>query len=475
MTEKPNILYVFADQMRAGAMGHMGQEPVITPNLDRFAGEGVRFTRCVANCAICSPMRASMFTGQYPLTHGVVHNFGSLRQDSPSLAGSLAAAGYRTGYIGKWHLDGPESTGFTPPGPRRHGFEYWAAFNCNHLYFESFYYRDTPEPIWIDTWEPHAQTDLAIEFLEESAGGDRPFCLFLAWGPPHCPYDHVPNRFRRLYDERTLPVRPNAVDPDRGLLADYYANVTGLDWNFGRLLEALNRLGLEEETLVIFSSDHGDMMFSQNRGWKCKPWQEATMVPFIARWPGRTRPGAVETRPFGLVHLMPTLLALTGTPLPDGVEGSAWPEVVLGRGGPAPESEFILFPMSTPSVQSYGEWRGLVTERHTYARFRDRPWVLYDDLTDPYQMHNLVDDPRARPLLEEMERLTREWMEKTNDPFETFEEVVRRYGLELTGENRTGEPHHSPYPDHPWFFFRRDMWEEMRRRARNRDDRKTRA
>ena len=128
----PNILFVFADQLRGSSLGHVGQEPVLTPNLDAFASQGVRFTRAVANVPLCSPMRASLITGQYPLTHGVIANDIPLRTDTPSIAKSLRAIGYDTGYIGKWHIDLPDRTCFIPPGPRRQGFEFWASCQFSH-------------------------------------------------------------------------------------------------------------------------------------------------------------------------------------------------------------------------------------------------------------------------------------------------------------------------------------------------------
>jgi len=426
---RPNILVVFADQLRGCSLGHVGQEPVVTPNLDRFAAQGLRMTRAVANCPLCCPMRASMLTGQHPLTHGVVGNDIRLREDGPSIARALGAAGYRTAYIGKWHLDGPDRTGFTPPGPRRQGFEFWAACNCNHLYFEAYYYRDTPEPIWIETYEPTAQTDLAIAYLREAARQPAPFCLFLSWGPPHCPYDQVPDRFARMYDPKAIPLRPNAENADGRIVAGYYAHVTALDWNFGRILEALDKAGLAESTLVIFTSDHGDMLFSHNRGWKSKPWAESVIVPLIVRWSGVVPAGHVETAPFGLVDLMPTLCAVAGAEIPAGVEGEAWPEMLLGRPGPRPRSTPIY--LMLPAVpQSFPVWRGVVTERHTYARFADRPWVLYDDDEDPYQLRNLAEDEAKKGLRDELEEELRRWLDRTGDDFAAPEELVRRYGIE---------------------------------------------
>lgn len=286
VTNKPNIIFLFADQLRASSLGYVGQEPVLTPNLDKFATEGIRLTRAVANAPLCCPMRASILTGLHPLSHGVVGNDIRLREDVPGIAKSLSAAGYDTAYIGKWHLDGEDRSVFTPPGPRRQGFNYWAACNCNHNYMASYYYGDSPEPIWNSGYEPDAQTDIALEYLSEAANRQEPFCLFLSWGPPHCPYRQLPDKYLQMYDAESLRTRRNAVNPDKGITSGYYAHITALDWNFGRLLEGIDLYGLRDNTIVIFTSDHGDMLFSHDRGWKCKPWHESVIVPFIARWPG---------------------------------------------------------------------------------------------------------------------------------------------------------------------------------------------
>jgi arylsulfatase A-like enzyme len=424
----PNIIVVFADQLRGSSLGYAGQEPVLTPNLDAFAAQGLRMTRAVSNCPLCCPMRASMITGQHPLRHGVIGNDIQLRPEGPSVARSLASVGYRTAYIGKWHLDGTDRTGFTPPGPRRQGFQHWAACNCNHLYFEAYYYGDEPEPIWIEGYEPTAQTDLAMDWLREASGTNEPFCLWLSYGPPHCPYDHVPTRFLRMYDADALPLRPNVPEADRRIIAGYYAHITALDWNFGRLLWALDDLGLADSTLVIFTSDHGDMLFSQGRGWKSKPWAESVLVPFLARLPGVIRPGTIESAPFGLVDLMPTLCAIGGAPVPEACDGTAWPDMLLGRPGPRPTSTPIyLYLRAVP--QSFPEWRGVVTERHTYARFADRAWVLYDDVADPYQLNNLADNPAHADLQQRMETELAAWLKRLDDDFAPAEELVRRFGV----------------------------------------------
>lgn len=425
MAKRPNIILVMADQMRGSAMGK-GNENVHTPNLDRLADEGTLFTRAVSNTPVCSPVRASIITGLHTLTHELVNNDKALRTDLTTLGHCLNDAGYKCGYIGKWHMDNADRGVFVPPGPRRQGFDdYWASYNCNHRYFDGYYYlNDNPEPVWIDGYEPFGQTELAIDYLKEKAGREDPFCLFLSYGPPHCPYDVVPQEYLDMYPVQNIELRPNAPEyTDKEKLAGYYAHISALDECFGKLMDAVDLLSLRENTLIIFTSDHGDMLFSQDRGWKGKPWRESVIIPFIASWPGVIPNGRTSGRLISLVDIMPTLLSAAEVKIPEAVQGKDILGVLKGGDTDIQKSVFINYPLS-PDRFSFREWRGVVTEKYTYARFRDKPWVLYDDEADPYQMNNLIDNPKLLNMLEaELDK----WLVKLGDPFEVSAEVARKY------------------------------------------------
>ena len=180
---KPNLLFIFADQMRAMDMGCAGNPDVKTPAMDRLAREGLRLTNTIATCPVCGPNRAILWTGLYATTNRIVTNDLPLSTEFPTLGTITKASGYRTGYIGKWHLDGTPRNKFTPPGPRRFGFDHWAAYNCTHHYFKPKYYRDEPEVIEKEGYEPEVQTDLTLEFLDQQSD-KASFCLALSWGPP---------------------------------------------------------------------------------------------------------------------------------------------------------------------------------------------------------------------------------------------------------------------------------------------------
>src|SRR3954447_23546461 len=183
---RPSILLILPDQWRGQDLGCMGNPEVRTPNLDRLASQGVLFRNTFANTPVCCPARANILTGKYAHRNGMVANDLRLRESETTLAEILAAQGYRTGFIGKWHLDGGKRLpGFIPPGPRRQGFAYWAANECSHDHFHPTYFRDTDRPVTVDRFEPEVWTDRAVEFLKQT--GDDPFFLVVSIGPPHDP------------------------------------------------------------------------------------------------------------------------------------------------------------------------------------------------------------------------------------------------------------------------------------------------
>lgn len=416
-SSRPNLLYIFADQMRGMDMHCAGNTQLFTPNMDRLAEQGMRLTHAYANTPVCTASRAMLLTGLYPAANRVVANDLPLPVELPTLGDIFHSAGYRTGYIGKWHLDGVPRNKWTPPGPRRHGFEYWAAYNCSHDYFRADkYYRDLPQPIRIDGYEPEVQTNLALDFLATS--DERPFCLMLSWGPPHDPYPLVPEVFKDQYNPATIYLRPNvrAPHPDaaalahdwdtRETIANYYAAISALDHQLGRILDFLDESGLTENTIVVFTSDHGDMLWSQGRMKKQLPWEEAINIPFLIRWPDNIQAGSVSDVLFGVIDHLPTLLGLCSIEPSARLQGIDLSPTLLGSPQTAPSSVFLLdmVRMDESHRQNIDEWRGLRTPRYTYARWVDgRPWLLYDNETDPYQLHNLVNSRDHADILRELE------------------------------------------------------------------------
>jgi arylsulfatase A-like enzyme len=402
---RPNILLVMPDQLRAQSIGCMGNTDVRTPHIDRLASQGVLFSNTLANSPVCCPARAILMTGQYCHRNGMVANDLRLRESQPGIAKTLRQAGYRTGFIGKWHLDGgPRLPGFVPPGDRRHGFEYWAANECNHSHFNTHYFRDTPDPIPIRKFEAEAWTDLSLEFLRDSKKDGRPFFLSVFMGPPHDPYG-APDSYMKMYDPARLTMRPNwkAVDkaPRPKDIAAYYAATTAVDDQVGRLIAALDDSGMAEDTIVLFTSDHGDMLGSQGLRLKRKPWEESIRIPGILRYPRRYKPRTEEAL-FSHIDMPPTLLSLCG----------------LAAAPKAPRSVYFQIFGPYEGDATPAGWRGVRTGRYMYATFRDKPWVLYDLRKDPYQMENLAADPAAASIRRNLETELAGWMKSTGDSWD---------------------------------------------------------
>ena len=222
-----------------------------------------------------------------------------------------------------------------------------------------------------------------------------------------------------MYDPAKLTMRPNWKEapktPGRKQIAAYYAAITAIDEQIGRLRQELNGLGLADDTIVFFTSDHGDMLGSHGLPLKRKPWEESTRVPGILRYPRKVAGGRKERALLTHVDFAPTLLALCGVKGPAGMQGSDLSRVVLGKRGGGPESAFfqIFGPYRAGRVAE--SWRGVRTERYMYARYETKPWVLYDLEKDPFELNNLVDDPGAAALRKEMDRKLTDWMGKTGD------------------------------------------------------------
>lgn len=201
--------------------------------------------------------------------------------------------------------------------------------------------------------------------------------------------------------------------------------MTALDDCIGRVIEELSRLGLDEDTIVIFTSDHGGMLYSQNFFGKTKPWNESVNIPLIARWKGKIPQGQVCEELISQIDLMPTILSMCGVELKEAVDGLDLSEVFFGRSNKGPKSAFINYYV-VPLTFKYKEWRGVVTNQYTYAKFKDRKWILYDNIHDKFQLNNLIDNSEYRDVVNKLDDMTGEWLEKLGDTFETSKEIADR-------------------------------------------------
>jgi arylsulfatase A-like enzyme len=441
---QPNLLFVFGDQWRAQAFGYAGDPNARTPRIDAFSRESVNVPRAVSGCPVCTPYRASLMSGRSPLAVGMCVNDQRLHSvPGGSLADHFNAAGYDTGWIGKWHIHGDGRARFVPPGHRL-GFRYWRGCECTHTYNDSLYYGDSPEPKRWTGYDAEAQTDCAIDYLK-SHGRSRPFALFLSWGPPHDPYQTAPERFRSLFKPAEIRLRPNVpeamAEEARENLAGYYAHGAALDDCFGRLLDTLAQTGLDQDTLVIFTSDHGDLCGSQGLWNKQWPYDESIRVPFLLRCHAGL---GGEPRTVDLLldapDLMPTLLGLCGAAAPPGLDGCDYSDILLGRKPADPATDAVLScytPFHQMTRQKGGwEYRGLRTLRYTYVINPSGPWYLFDNEADPYQLRNLVNAPEVAAVQAALDRRLRERLSRLRDPFEPGPALLARFHVRL---NESGD------------------------------------
>ena len=423
-TRRPNVVFVFADEWRAHDLGYAGNSDVPTPQFDAMAKESINCASMISGCPVCTPYRASLLTGQYWLTHGLFYNDKPLGTRAVSIAQAFKQAGYDTAYVGKWHVDGHGRSAFIPR-ERRQGFDYWKARECTHDYNNSMYYGDAPESLVWDDYDAIAQTRDAIAYLREH-DRKKPFLFVLSWGPPHTPHHTAPEAYRRrIAPAETLKVRPNVPealrDKARAALAGYYAHIAALDDCIGDLRRTLKETGLEENTILVFTTDHGYMIHSQGEFHKQMPWEESIHVPFLLQWPAlHGAAGRTIRMPINTPDLMPTLLGLAGVPIPETVEGRDLSAVFRGEREESDEAVLIMCPVPFHQwnfARRGREYRGVRTQRYTYVRDLKGPWLLYDNEADPYQMDNLVNRPESAELQARLEIVLARKLRETGDEF----------------------------------------------------------
>lgn len=424
---KPNIVYLFPDQHRNFSWPGGGDPQVRTPNLDLLARQGATFTNCISNYPLCSPYRANMLTGRYGQANGITGNLGGkskpLAATEVTIGDVLKKEGYATGYVGKWHLyPGAGDGRLVPAGPDRHGFDYWRVCYNYRKRYDTRYFDDAGKEVVIRDYAPKGQMDLALDFIEKNAA--QPFCVIVSYHPPHSPYTEAPKRFADLYSPESVKLRPNVPKEVerkwREAYAGYFASVSALDDETGRLMRKLDQLGIAENTIVCYTSDHGDMLGSQGLSAKNKPWEEAINVPFVVRWPAGIPAGRRLDTLFSTVDITPTLLGLAEIAAPSRMQGADISRILRGKGGAGPESSFIMSLHEGENDDTVaGGWRGVRTARYTYA-VKQRPggaepWVMYDNRNDPYQMHNLIGDAAHGSTRGELEGLLQQWRRRVGE------------------------------------------------------------
>jgi arylsulfatase A-like enzyme len=406
----PNLLFIVTDSWRGQALPFAGDPNLAVPNLARLAREGAWCSRAYTTYAVCCPSRAAMLTGRFPHAAGVRRNHTLLPLDQATMSAALRSHGYRTGYIGKWHLDGGGHPGFVPP-ERRRGFDYWAAYNVAHQHFDGVYFRNDPTPIRTTGFEADYQTDLAIDFVRQKSR--QPFFLYLSLVAPHSPHT-PPERYGR-HRPAELRLRPNVPERTEAAarkdLAGYYGLCEAVDSNLGRLFQAIDDLGLTGGTIVVFTSDHGDMHGSLGLEGFDSPFEESTRIPLLIRYPRRIKPGIEEKMLVSNVDYVPTLLSLCGARLPKGMQGVNLAGALTGGRRPSARSIY-----AEGALGEKDEWRMIVRDQDKLVVASDmRPTHLYDLAADPYELSNLVDQPAARRKRDVLLPMLQRWRNRTGD------------------------------------------------------------
>jgi arylsulfatase A-like enzyme len=448
---RPNLVFVLVDQLRFDRLGYAGDKIAITPNIDKLAQEGFNFSNAVTATPVCAAMRASLFTGKYSSSTGMVINEMRINPNQECIAHILTDSDYQTGYIGKWHLWANQAGGhfkvenaYIPPGKNRLGFDgEWKAYNFHHNNYGSYYFEDEPKEIYYgdSVYEPEAQFKFAMDYIEEASQKDNPFALFLSVGIPHDPWDkeNVPVEYYDLFKDVEFPYPKNWSDsPDQYMdrFTDpenwinhvkpslpewqkvYYAMVASLDDYMGKLLRKLDELEISENTIVVFTSDHGDMAGELGRIQKMIFYEPAARVPFLIKWPSRIPSGDHSDVCLNTPDIMPTLLSLMDLPVPREVEGMDLSHIPIGGQGEEPEMAFLQGMGHTYEWKDGFEWRAVRDKNYTYAKYLvDGKELLFNHSEDPLQVNDLLGDPAYADVKQRMKSFMEGKMEELSDEF----------------------------------------------------------
>ena len=435
----PNLVFIMADQWRGQAIGCLGLEPVRTPNLDKLASEGVHFTDAISSYPVSSPARGMLMTGMYPVSSKVTGNCNSntapygveLPESARCWSDVLKDQGYELGYIGKWHLDWNEWC----PKERRHGFSHWIAYGTYDYHLKPMYWdtdASRDEFYFVDQWGPEYEADRAIDYIanrdNKLRDAGKPFALVVSMNPPHTGYELVPDKYKEIYrdvDVETVcnspiiaPKGTKMGDFYRKSVLDYYACMTGVDEQVGRIIRQLKEQGLFDNTIVVFTSDHGDSMGMHEHIGKNIYYEEAMRIPMMISWPEKITPRRDSTLMIAFADLYPSLLSLMGFKdrIPAEVQTFDLSASILSPENTQEIAQPYYYLLPENLTTGY---RGLRTKKYTFAvhatNGRTDEWILFDREQDPFQLNNIAPDQPT--LIKQFSNQLKDWLKKTNDPF----------------------------------------------------------
>ncbi len=477
MTQQPNILYILSDQHAAGVSGCYGDPVVRTPNLDRLAARGVRFDSAYTPSPICLPARMSLLSGRYPYRQEVWTNSDSLASDIPTFAHAHGAAGYRPALIGRLHSLGPDQHhGYVHREVGDHmtdwlgGSEYtMGILDKTQRPFRDALVKSGPGGMSYEVLDKEV-TQRALAFLdrhaEARAGGDSaPFSLSLGYMLPHQPYVGDPDLFAYYHDKVGDPRldRDETQEPEylgwwrrqtgmddmtpaeeRRAKAAYYALVETMDAEMGKVLDRLRALGMEEDTLVVYASDHGDQLGERDLWFKQTFYEQSVRVPLVLAWPGHLPEGESRAQVVNLVDLSATLVAAAGhAPLPE-ADGRSLLEIARDPGAEWEDETFSEY--VTDGLKAWSGGKKIITRMIRRGRFKlnyfhgDRH-QLFDLGADPDETRNLFEDPAHAQVRDDlMARVLDGWdperIAATIDRGIACKEVLRVWAQKTVPEER---------------------------------------
>lgn len=396
-TTKPNVIFVLTDQWRASAFGYAGDGTVQTPELDKFAKEAVNFTNAVSVLPVCTPYRAALLTGRYPTTTGMFLNDLYLPSEELCMAEIFKDAGYSTAYLGKWHLDGHGRKDNVAP-ERRQGFDFWKGSECDHNYTNEHYYEnDNPEIKYWEGYSPYAISKAAQTYMEENASGKNPFLLFVSIATPHFPHNTAPAEYMEMYPAEKLKLNANVTDDMKEWalkeLQGYYAHCTATDKAIGEIIDKLKALGIFDNSIIVFTSDHGEMMGAHGYRpfMKHQAYAESSEIPLLISYPNRAKNrGKVAEAPITTPDILPTLLGLCNIKIPGTIEGNDLSKIVKNPSKDKDRVALFMNPCPFNIAYADDEYYAIKTAQYTYSRTPNGPSLLFDNKKDPLQMNNLV-------------------------------------------------------------------------------------
>ncbi len=432
---RPNVVFILTDDQRWDQMSCAGHKYLKTPHLDRLAAEGAHFRNMFVTTSLCSPSRASFLSGLYAHSHGVTNNFTDYPHDLPSFPKRLQAAGYETAYVGKWHMGEADDS-------KRPGFDYWVSHKGQGTYFDNTWNLNGRRKV-VEGYYTGNVTDMAIRWLTSGRKAtDKPFLLILGHKAPHTPFTPEP-KYEHLLDDMPVKYPPSAFDledkpkwvrqridtwhgiygpiygfrekfPDARpesvkdfarFVRSYTATIKSVDDSVGRVLAALKKLGVLDETVVIFAGDNGMFLGEHGMTDKRTMHEESIRVPLLLRYPPLVKPGTQVEGMVLNVDLAPSVLDICGAPPLKGIHGRSFKPLLADRDADWRTSWFYeynyekQFPY-TPNV------RGVRTDRWKYVRYPhgdggpDRHMAeLYDLKNDPGERNNLIDSPAHKKTI----------------------------------------------------------------------------